>query len=38
VQALLTEIFGDELPPEPERTPASVVHVWGSALNLMEGS
>ena len=31
VHGLLTEIFGDDLPPEPERTPLSVVHVWGSA-------
>jgi hypothetical protein len=28
VHRLLSEIFGDELPPEPERTPLSVVHVW----------
>jgi hypothetical protein len=37
VHALLTDIFGDELPPEPERTPASVVHVWGGALNVVAG-
>lgn len=36
VHSLLTEIFGDELPPEPERTPLSVVHVWGSAHNVSE--
>ena len=29
VHGLLGEIFGDELPPEPERTVLSVVHVWG---------
>ena len=29
VHGLLSEIFGDELPPEPERTVLSVVHVWG---------
>ncbi len=29
VHALLGEIFGDDLPSEPERTPISVVHVWG---------
>jgi hypothetical protein len=34
VHALLTEIFGDELPGEPERTPLSVLHVWGSALTV----
>lgn len=28
VHGLLGEIFGDELPPEPERTPLSVLHVW----------
>jgi hypothetical protein len=28
VHAMLAEIFGDELPPEPERTPVSVAHVW----------
>jgi hypothetical protein len=32
VHTLLTEIFGDELPPEPERAPLSVLHVWGPAL------
>jgi hypothetical protein len=33
VHGLLAEIFGDALPPEPERDPLSVVHVWGSALS-----
>lgn len=28
VHGLLNEIFGDDLPPEPERTPISIVHVW----------
>ncbi len=28
VHGLLSEIFGDQLPPEPERTLLSVVHVW----------
>lgn len=29
VHALLSEIFGGQLPPpEPERTPLSVVHMW----------
>jgi hypothetical protein len=29
VHALLSEVFGDQIPPEPERTPLPVVHVWG---------
>jgi len=33
VHSLLAEIFGDDLPPEPERAPLSVVHVWGAAVN-----
>lgn len=28
VHPLLTEIFGDQLPPEPERTTLRVVDVW----------
>jgi hypothetical protein len=32
VHGMLTEIFGDDLPPEPARTPLSVVHVWGADL------
>lgn len=36
VHPLPTEIFGDELPPEPERAPRSVVHAWGSAINVEE--
>jgi hypothetical protein len=28
VHLLLGELFGDELPPEPERLPLSVIHVW----------
>lgn len=28
VHGLLEEIFGDTMPPEPERTPISVIHVW----------
>ena len=28
VHDLLSEIFGDNLPPEPERTPISIVHHW----------
>jgi hypothetical protein len=34
VHGLLAEIFGDDLPPEPERAPLSVVHAWGSAVNV----
>jgi len=29
VHALLADIFGDDLPPEPERLPLSVIHAWG---------
>lgn len=36
VHSLLSEIFGDDLPPEPERAPLSVVHVWGSAVTAVE--
>lgn len=36
VHSLLREIFGDELPPEPERTALSVVHVWGSVCATVE--
>ena len=28
VHPMLGEIFGDQLPPEPERTPLSVIHTW----------
>jgi hypothetical protein len=28
VHGLLGEVFGDELPPEPEQVPLSVVHAW----------
>ena len=28
VHGLLSEIFGDQLPPEPEQTPLSVIDVW----------
>ena len=28
VHGLLSTIFGDALPPEPEQIPVSVVHVW----------
>ena len=30
VHDLLSEIFGDNLPPEPPRTPISIVHHWHS--------
>jgi hypothetical protein len=29
VHGLLREIFGDAMPPEPERSPARVIHAWG---------
>jgi hypothetical protein len=29
VHGMLSGIFGDNIPPEPERTPLSVIHVWG---------
>jgi hypothetical protein len=32
VHALLREVFGGQLPPEPEQTPISVVDVWGPAI------
>ncbi len=28
VHGLLSEIFGDNLPPEPVRTPVTIVHHW----------
>jgi hypothetical protein len=28
VHELLSAVFGDQLPPEPEQTALSVVHVW----------
>ena len=28
VHSLLGEIFGDQLPPEPERVALPVIHVW----------
>jgi hypothetical protein len=33
LHGMLSELFGDKFPPEPERTPLSVVDVWlqGSA-------
>ena len=30
VHPLLGDIFGDNLPPEPERTPLPVIHVWSA--------
>lgn len=29
VHPLLRDLFGDQLPPEPERVPLGVIHVWG---------
>ena len=34
VHGLLSEIFGDQLPEEPERIPLAVIHVWGSQQQL----
>ena len=28
VHGMLAEVFGDDLPPEPERTPLAAVHAW----------
>ncbi len=28
VHGLLSEIFGENLPPEPDRTPVTVIHLW----------
>ncbi|HEX3542022.1 MAG TPA: hypothetical protein VHT75_16440 [Acidimicrobiales bacterium] len=28
VHPMLHAVFGDNLPPEPERVPLSVIHVW----------
>lgn len=28
VHSLLAEVFGDQLPPEPERVALQVVHTW----------
>ena len=28
VHPLLGEIFGDQLPPEPDRVPLPVIHTW----------
>ena len=29
VHGLLSEIFGDNMPSEPDREPLAVIHVWG---------
>jgi hypothetical protein len=31
VHGMLREIFGDQLPPEPERKPLPVIHAWTQA-------
>ncbi len=28
IHPMLSEIFGDDLPPEPERVPLAVIHIW----------
>lgn len=30
VHRLLPDVFGDQLPQEPTRTPLPVIHVWGA--------
>ena len=30
VHPMLKAIFGDSLPPEPERVPLDVIHVWSA--------
>lgn len=32
VHGLLAEIFGEDLPPEPERTELRVIDAWGAAV------
>lgn len=32
VHELLGEVFGDQLPPEPERHTFEVVHMWGAVV------
>lgn len=34
VHGLLSEVFGDDLPPEPEQVPLSVVHAWTQRASL----
>ena len=29
VHRLLSEVFGDDFPPEPEQQPFPVIHAWG---------
>ena len=31
VHPLLQGVFGEAIPPEPERVPLTVIHVWGKA-------
>ena len=38
VHDLLHEIFGDDLPDEPERVPLPVVHAWGASLRTINGT
>ncbi len=33
VHGLLREVFGDDLPPEPERHPITVIDTWGPGLS-----
>ncbi len=34
VHGLLRSVFGDDLPPEPEQTPVSIVHGWTQAQSV----
>ena len=36
VHPILAEVFGDDLPPEPERVEVAVVDVWLSASSASE--
>jgi hypothetical protein len=33
VHGLLAEVFGGDLPPEPDRIPLPVIHVWGRGMH-----
>lgn len=28
IHSLLADVFGDDMPPEPERQPVAVAHIW----------
>jgi len=33
VHALLADVFGEQLPDEPARTPLPIIHAWGAGSN-----